>query len=422
MSDERYLDRGLTAAEPTLHAMTYRTIAVVGTSLAGLRAAETLRSEGFDGRILMVGAEERLPYDRPPLSKEVLAGTRDPSTIELNDAARYEKLAFEWQRGRTATALDAADRVLHLDDGQEVAFDGLIIATGATPRQLPNAGGVVGVHTLRTLDDCLAIRDQLDASPRVAVVGAGFIGLEVAATCRRRGLEVTVVEALPVPLAPVLGVEMGSVLEGLHRDQGVDVRCGVGVEGFEGGARVEALRLGDGSRVPADVVIVGIGVVPSTGWLDGSGLEIDNGVVCDASCSAGVEGIVAAGDVARWPNPLFGELMRVEHWTNAVEQGMAAAQRLLAGPSGAKPFAPVPYFWSDQYDTKIQFVGRARPDDHSVVVGGSLEDRQFVAIFEREGYLVAALALNRPRLLMECRRMLATRTTFVEARARLDQT
>lgn len=401
--------------------MTYRTIAVVGTSLAGVRAAETLRSEGFDGRIVMIGAEDRPPYDRPPLSKDVLAGTRDPSTIELTDADRYEKLAFEWRLGRTATALDTSARVLHLDDGDQVAFDGLVIATGATPRQLPGTAGVAGVHTLRTLDDCLAIRDQLDASPRVAVVGAGFIGLEVAATCRRRGLEVTVVEALPVPLAPVLGAEMGSVLEGLHRDQGVDVRCGVGVEGLEGGSQVEAVRLQDGSSVAADLVVVGIGVVPATGWLDGSGLEIDNGVVCDESCSVGVEGIVAAGDVARWPNPLFGELMRVEHWTNAVEQGMAAAQRLLAGPPGAKPFAPVPYFWSDQYDVKVQFVGRLRPDDRSAVVGGSIEDRQFAAIFERDGLLVAALAFNRPRLLMECRRMLATRTTFAEALAHFDQ-
>jgi NADPH-dependent 2,4-dienoyl-CoA reductase/sulfur reductase-like enzyme len=269
---------------------------------------------------------------------------------------------------------------------------------------------------LRTLDDALVLRADLARGPRVAVIGAGFIGAEVAATCRARGLAVTLIEALPRPLARALPAALGEVIEGLHRDHGVDVRCGAGVARLEGRGRVEAVALSDGARVSADVVVVGIGVAPETAWLDGSGLELRDGVVCDATCLA-APGIVAAGDCARWPNPLFGEEMRVEHWTHAVEQGEAAARRLLAGDGEAAPFAPVPYFWSDQYDRKLQFAGRARADDELRVVQGALAERRFVAVVGRAGRLVGAFAMNRPAALIKLKKQIADRAALSDALA-----
>lgn len=396
-------------------------VVIVGASLAGLRVAETLRQAGFDGEIRLVGSEPHLPYDRPPLSKQVLAGEWEPDRIGLRPAEMYDELGLDLLLGRTAQSLDLSARRVLLDDGEPLPFDGLVIATGAVARTLPGTPPLAGIHVLRTVEDCLAIRADLDAGPRrVVVVGAGFIGSEVAATARRRGLEVTILEALPVPLGRALGEEMGRVCGALHRDEGVDLRLGVGVEGFEGVERVEAVRLADGSRVEADVVVVGIGVRPATDWLEGSGLTLRDGVVCDErSAALGAPGVFAAGDVARWPNPLFGEEMRVEHWTNAVEQGDAAARNLLAWARGepGEPYAPVPYFWSDQYDTKIQFVGRARPDDRVEVVKGAVDDRKFVAIYGRDGRIVGCLGFSMPRWVMQYRRLIAERATWDEALA-----
>jgi NADPH-dependent 2,4-dienoyl-CoA reductase/sulfur reductase-like enzyme len=250
----------------------------------------------------------------------------------------------------------------------------------------------------------------------VVVVGAGFIGAEVAATARTRGCEVTVLEALPVPLSRGLGPVMGAACGLLHTDHGVDLRCGVGVAGIEsdGAGRVAGVRLQSGELVAADLVVVGVGVSPVTGWLEGAGLQLNDGVVCDEFCGAGPPGVYAAGDVARWPNPLFGEEMRLEHWTNAVEQGTHVADNLLAG-DGAKPFAPVPYFWSDQYETKIQFVGRIGPDDEVQVVHGSIDERKFVAIYGRAGRLVGALGFSMPRLLMGYRTLIAERASWEAA-------
>jgi NADPH-dependent 2,4-dienoyl-CoA reductase/sulfur reductase-like enzyme len=278
----------------------------------------------------------------------------------------------------------------------------LVIATGAAPKRLPGTDHLAGVHTLRTLDDCDAIRTALDASPRrVAVVGAGFIGAEVAATCRGRGIEVSLIEALPVPLERGLGPAMGAVVADLHRDHGVDVRLGVGVVRIEGGDRVERVRLTDGAVLDVDLVVIGIGVGPNTGWLEESGLTIDNGVVCDAACRAAPQ-VVAAGDVARWPNRRFGEVMRVEHWDNAIAMGTHAAHSLLAG-AAARPFEPVPWFWSDQYDRKIQLAGRAGPDDVVEVVSGSVEERRFVALYGRGGVVVGVLGMNQPARVMKLR-------------------
>jgi len=364
-----------------------------------------------------VGEEPYVPYDRPPLSKQVLQGTWEPEQTQLRDTAAFDGLEAEWRLGRRAASLDPEARTVVLDDGEPIAYDGLVIATGATPRTLPGAESLAGIHVLRTLEDTLALRKELEGGPRVCVVGGGFIGAEVAASCRIRGLDVTILEALPAPLARAFPPQMGQACVALHRDHGVEVRCGVGVEGFDGAGRVERVHLSGGETIDADVVVVGVGVVPETGWLESSGLRLSNGVVCDETCATDAPGVVAAGDVARWPNPLFGEEMRVEHWSNAVEQGTAAAKRLLAAPGAAVPFAPVPYFWSDQYDTKIQFVGRCTTDDEIQVVDGSLEDRRFVALFRRGDRVIGALAFNRPRPLMGYRRLIARAASWDDALA-----
>jgi 3-phenylpropionate/trans-cinnamate dioxygenase ferredoxin reductase subunit len=388
-------------------------IVVVGASLAGIRCAEALRRQGYGGRLALVGDEPHRPYDRPPLSKEVLRGERSLEQLALTKPEAFEALRLDLHLGARATALDLPARRVRLEDGRELPYDGLVIATGARARHLPGAPPLAGIHVLRTLDDALALRAELEKSPRVAVVGAGFIGAEVAASCRQRGLDVTLIEALPHPMARVLNREVGMLCAAAHADAGVDVRLGVGVAALEGGARVERVRLADGSTVAADVVVVGIGAVPETRWLESSGLALGDGVVCDASlCAAPC--VVAAGDVARWPHPVYGSI-RIEHWTNAVEQADAAAARLLAAPEGAAPFAPVPFVWSDQYDLKIQAAGVIRPDDEMFVGHGSLAERRFVAFFGREGRLTGALAMNRVRQLMGTRRMLREGASFEQA-------
>lgn len=391
-----------------------KSVTIVGASLAGMRAAESLRREGFDGTVTVVGDETDAPYDRPPLSKQVLAGEWEPERIALYDAEALDDLRLAWRLGTRAVAFDAASRTVTLEGGERLGADGVVIATGARTRTLPGTEDLAGVYTLRSLADSLAIRAEFEATPgRVVVVGAGFIGAEVAATARGRGLDVTMVEMAETPLERVLGAELGRVCADLHRDHGVDLRLGVGVAEITGDDRVEQVVLSDGTRLDADVVIVGVGVIPNTEWLEGSGLEIHNGVVCDETCLA-APGVVAAGDVARWPNRLFGQSMRVEHWDNAIDQGMAAARRLLAGDD-AEPFAPVPWFWSDQYDRKIQLAGRSGPDDDVVVVTGSPEERRFAAVYGRAGRIVAVLGFNRPRHVMQYRRLIARGASWDEA-------
>jgi 3-phenylpropionate/trans-cinnamate dioxygenase ferredoxin reductase subunit len=391
------------------------TIVVVGGSLAGIRSAEALRRKGFDGRLVLVGAESERPYDRPPLSKQVLRGESGPEKIRLVKPEAFDALDLDLRLGVRADALLPDERAVVLEGGERVAYDGCVIATGSTPRELPGAAPRAGLHTLRTLADSLSIAAELARGPRVAVVGAGFIGAEVAASCRGLGLDVTMIEALENPMARVLNPRIGAVCAAAHADEGVDVRLGVGVEEIRGDARVEGVCLSDGSFVPADVVVVGIGVVPETGWLESSGLALGDGVLCDTTCATTAPGVVAAGDVARWPHPVYGESIRLEHWTNAVEQAEAAATRLLAGEAGGEPYAPVPFVWSDQYDLKIQAAGRIRPDDEMLVCHGSLEERRFVAIFGRAGRLSGALALNRVRALMAYRRMMREGASWEEA-------
>ena len=393
-------------------------IVIVGGSLAGLRAAETLRSEGHAGPITVVGDEVHAPYDRPPLSKQVLRGEWEPERVAL-PAGANESLGLTWERGVAATGLDLAERTVALADGRSLPFDGLVIATGARARHLLGTDHLSGVFALRTIDDAMAVRAAVEAggqSTRVVVVGAGFIGAEVAASCRTLGAAVSVVEPLEAPLARVLGAEMGAVIAEVHREHGVDLHLGVGVSSLEGRDRVERVILDDGTILDADVVVVGIGVIANTEWLEGSGLVIDDGVVCDETTLAG-PGVVACGDVARWPNQLYDEVMRVEHWEHALDMAAHAARRLLAGDAPGEPFAPVPFFWSDQYDRKIQLAGRVRPTDDLAIVAGSTEDRRFCALYGRNGRVVGALTMNMPARVIRYRRQIAEGLGWDEALA-----
>jgi 3-phenylpropionate/trans-cinnamate dioxygenase ferredoxin reductase component len=378
-----------------------------------VNAARTLRADGYDGPLTVVGDESHDPYDRPPLSKQVLAGEWDSDRAGLNVP---DDLDLTWRLGRRATALALEERTVVLDGGERLAYGGLVLACGARPRTLPGTEALDGVHVLRSLDDCTALRHALEARPdRVVVVGAGFIGAEVAATCRGRGLEVTMVEALPVPLERGLGAEMGAVLADLHRDHGVDLRLGTGVDAVRhDDGRVTGVSLSDGSTVAAEVVVVGIGVQPNTEWLEGSGLTLDDGVLCDATCSA-APGVTAAGDVARWYSTRYGRALRVEHWEHAITQGEAAGRRLLVDAADAAIFDPVPWFWSDQYDRKIQMAGLTAPHDRVEVVIGSTDERRFVALYGHQGRVVAVLGMNRPRHVMQLRRHAQEATAFDDA-------
>lgn len=389
-------------------------IVVVGASLAGLRSVEFLRRKGFGGRLVLVGTETHLPYDRPPLSKELLRGEWTAEQTNLRRKG-YDDLAVELMLGRAASALDAREQRVVLEGGQHLAYDGLVIATGAQVRRLPGQPELDGVYTLRTLDDAQALRAALTTGPRVVVIGAGFIGAEVAASCRQLGLGVTLIEAMDVPLAQSLGPTLGEKLAEIHASRGVDVQCGVGVDRIEGSGRVERVVLQDGASIACDVVVVGIGVSPATRWLDGSGVEVRDGVHCDATCAASAPHVVSAGDVTSWYNPLFEEQMRVEHWTNAVEQARHAVDTLLAGPGEARPFESAPMFWSDQYDLKIQSAGRPKPGDELHICHGTLEDEKFVALYGREGRLVGVVTFNQPPKLFQYRRLIAERASWEDA-------
>ncbi|MEX5720873.1 NAD(P)/FAD-dependent oxidoreductase [Geodermatophilus maliterrae] len=379
------------------------TVAVVGASLAGLSAARAVRARSFDGHVVVIGDEPHAPYDRPPLSKDLLAGTSTLEDVALGTAAD-EALDLEWRLGTAAVGLDAATRSVRLADGSEVRADGVVLATGARARHLPGTGGLAGVHVLRTLDDALALRADLLAGRSLVVIGAGFIGAEVASTARGLGLEVTVVEALPVPLAGPLGPEMGAVCAGLHADHGTRLLTGTGVARLVGSPRVEAVELADGRRLPADVVVVGIGAVPNVEWLAGSGVALDDGVVTDARGATTVPGIVAVGDCASTWSAEAGRALRSEHWTAALEQPVTAVATLL-GEDPAAP-APVPYFWSEQYGSRIQFAGSRRDGDVVRVLEGDPAERSFLAVYERDGRPVAVLGMDQPRLFTRWRRQL----------------
>ncbi|WP_156686218.1 NAD(P)/FAD-dependent oxidoreductase [Mycobacterium sp. Marseille-P9652] len=369
-----------------------RKVVVVGNGVAGTRAAETLRQDGYDGDLTIVGAERHAPYHRPPLSKKLLTGEVYRAGVDLAPQFDFDARVL---RGATALKVDMASRTLHTrDDGREspIPFAGLVIASGAHPREWPGGPVPDGVLMLRTVEDCLAIRERLGSRPRVVVVGGGFIGAEVAASCRSIGLDVVLVEKAACPLLAALGEELAARWAALHRRHGVDLRVGVGVDGFVGNGHVKAVRLTDGSQVPADLVVVGLGVSPNTGWLEGSGLQVDDGVLCDATGAAeGAPDVVAAGDVARWWHPLYERHLRTEHWEDAGRQGAAAARTLLAGPDSAQAYDDVPYFWSDQYDVKLQMLGVPTGYDAVEIVEGDAGAWEFVAAYGIEGRTVAVL-------------------------------
>jgi 3-phenylpropionate/trans-cinnamate dioxygenase ferredoxin reductase subunit len=307
-----------------------RRLVVVGASLAGLRAAQAARKAGFDGDLVMVGAERHRPYTRPPLSKELLAGEHTVDRVHLP----CDELGVEWRLGVPAVSLDRGRRRVVLSDGEDVQYDRLILATGSRPRRWSGAGAELGgVHVLRNLDDALALRAAFDGRPRVAIVGAGFIGCEVAQTARKEDLEITLIDIAATPMLP-LGPELGEWCAQLHRDRGVDVRLGTGVAGLIGEGRVDAVELADGERVPADVVVVGLGALPNVEWLRGSGLDLESGLACDATLTAtGDPDILGAGDIVSWPHPLAdGEPIRIEHWTVAAEQGQLAGRTAMLAP------------------------------------------------------------------------------------------
>jgi NADPH-dependent 2,4-dienoyl-CoA reductase/sulfur reductase-like enzyme len=387
-----------------------RRVVVVGASLAGVRGAETLRRSGFAGGITLVGAEAHFPpYDRPPLSKQILAGHWQPEAglLKVDDGLKADLVL-----GRSAVGLDLARKAVLLD-GDELPFDGLFVATGATPRN-PWAEWTPerGVYTLRSLDDCLRLRDALRGPARVAIVGAGFIGCEVAGTCRALGLDVTLIDTLSWPMLRALGPEMGQVHAAFHRERGVRLVLGRSVAALVGHDRVKGIQLDGDEMVEADVVVVATGAAPETRWLEGSGLELAGGVICDAQGFAvGTDTVVAAGDVARWTHPMTGVGLRVEHWTNAVGQAEVAARNLAARLEGAEPvesYATVPYFWSDQHDRKLQYIGfggSAADDGTQVTVElGAVEDGRFVAAYHRDGRLVGALCVSWPAQVPKYRR------------------
>lgn len=390
-------------------------LVIVGASLAGLRAGQAARTAGFEGELVMVGDERHLPYTRPPLSKELLAGEHSVDRVSLP----CDKLDAEWRLGVAAASLDRRRGCVVLADGEEIAYDRLIVATGSQARSWPGPGAELeAVHVLRDLDDALALRAAFDEQPRVAIVGAGFIGCEVAQTARKAGLEVTLIDVAATPMLP-LGSELGTWCADLHRDHGVDLRLGTGVAGLLGHGRVEAVELIDGERVPADVVVIGLGAIPNTEWLAGSGLQLDPGLACDATLTAaGAPEILGAGDIVSWPHVLAdGDAIRIEHWTVAAEQGKLAGSNALISPAERKPYDAPPYFWSDQYDVKIQALGLPGRAERLEVLEASPDGSRIVYGGERGGQLVGVITINAARRLGFYRQALSDRLPFEDLRA-----
>jgi NADPH-dependent 2,4-dienoyl-CoA reductase/sulfur reductase-like enzyme len=382
-------------------------VVIVGGSLAGFSAARTLRERGHDGGIAILGEETHQPYERPPLSKECLGLDADFHALTLAAPAWYEDMGVDLLLGEPAYALDAARRRVLLASGRELGFDAMVIATGVSPRSVGRGQGAGAPVVLRTIEDCRLLRAWLGDARQVIIVGAGFLGLEVAATISAAGAEVLVIEQALVPLARELGDELGLWFVDLHRRNGVTVECGVAVEYVDGTPGDQRARLSDGRTLQADLVIEAVGSRPRTDWLVGSGVAVGDGVVCDEFCRTSAEGIVAAGDVARWYNPLFDQQIRVEHWRNALDQGAAAAATLLGE---LVPYAAVPYFWSDQYQGRVRFVGQTFAATETTAVrrpNGAL-----IVLYGREGRLTGALCINSAGELAQFRTLIADRADW----------
>ncbi len=382
------------------HVTTSGGVVIVGGGLAASRTAEQLRRAEYGGPITIVSDEEHLPYDRPPLSKEVLRAETDD--VLLKPAEFYDEKDITVLLGSGVTTLDTAAKTVTLANGDVLGYDELVIATGLVPKRIPSLPDLEGVRVLRTLDESLAMRRHADSVSHAVVIGAGFIGCEVAASLRKLGVDVTIVEPQPTPLASVLGTQIGELVARLHRAEGVDVRCGIGVAGVTGTEHVEKVQLSDGTELDADLVVVGIGSRPSTDWLAGSGIEVDNGVVCDEVGRASAPNVWAIGDVASWRH-VAGHQVRVEHWSNVAEQARAMVPAMLGGEAAAA--ATVPYFWSDQYDVKIQCLGEPEADDIVHVVED--DGRKFLAYYERDGVVVGVVGGGMPGKVMKARNKIA---------------
>jgi NADPH-dependent 2,4-dienoyl-CoA reductase/sulfur reductase-like enzyme len=395
--------------------MSARTV-VVGSSIGGVRTAQALRAAGYDGEVVLVGAERALPYDKPPLSKALLAGSASADEITLLSEQAATDAGIRLVLGRAAVALDVAERVVELAGGERLPFDDVIVATGARARPSP-WGSPPGVHVLRTLDDAVALGAALRRGGPLVVIGAGFVGAEVAATARAMGVEVTLVDPLPVPLGRVLDAGVARRFGLLHAERGVDARFGVGVAAIDEVSGGLVVRLADGERLPAATVLVAIGAAPNAEWLRSSGLRIDDGVLCDHHGRAlGSRHVHAVGDVARWPHPRHGRSVRIEHWTNAVEQAACVAHNIVH-PDALRIHEPVEYVWSDQYDWRIQFVGRTGPGLQHVVVDGADRERSFVVLHaDADGRFAGAVAVNWPRALLACRRSVAASPPLAQVR------
>ncbi len=388
------------------------TFVVVGAGLAGGRAVETLRQEGFAGRIVLVGAEAERPYERPPLSKDVLRGEAKDDKVFLRPPEYYAEQRIDLRLGVAAQHLVPAERSIVLSSGESLTYDKLLIATGVHVRRLNVPGhDLAGVHYLRTLWDAQTIREATRAANRVVVIGAGFIGAEVAASSRVQGKEVTLIEMLPVPLQRALGEQVGQIYADIHRERGVDLRLGEAISELRGAGRVEEVVTSSGARIPADLVVVGVGVNPEVAWTHGSGLHAPNGIQVNEFAEASLPNVYAAGDVAYWWHPTLQEHLRVEHYDNAQNQGVAAAKSMLGV---REPYAPVPYFWSDQYDLTLQYLGHGSGSDE-IVFRGDVAGRKFFAFYLRDEKLRAALLVNRVRDVGPVRRLLRDQVPVTRA-------
>ena len=376
-------------------------IVIVGGGLAGARTAEQLRRAEYDGPITIVSDEQHLPYDRPPLSKEVLRNA--DHDVVLKPQEFYDEARITLRLGNGVTAVDTAAKTLTLADGSTLGYDELVIATGLEPKRIPSFPDLEGIRVLRSLGESAELREHASSARNAVIIGAGFIGCEVAASLRQLGVDVVIVEPQPTPLASVLGEKIGALVTRLHEAEGVQVRCGVGVDSVSGDGKVEKVVLSDGTELDADIVVVGIGSRPVTGFLDGSGVEVDNGVVCDSAGRTNVEHVWAIGDVASWRTEA-GHQERVEHWSNVAEQARVLVPALL-GQEPASSAVSVPYFWSDQYDVKIQCLGEPAADD--VVHLVSDDGRKFLAYYERDGVLTAVVGGGMPGKVMKARGKIA---------------
>lgn len=368
-----------------------KTLVIIGAGLAGAKAAESARTGGFDGHLMLIGDEAHRPYERPPLSKAILRGEAEASSANVHDEQFYIDHAVDLLSDRRVSSIDLATRRIHLGIGGSIAFDTAVLATGAAPRALTVPGSELdGVHYLRTVDDASALSTAIRTAGRVAVIGAGWIGSEVAASARQMGASVVLIDPQDVPLQRVLGSQVGEVFRHLHADHGVDLRLGSGVSGLSGPGRVNNVILTDGSVEEADVVVVGIGVQPRVELATGAGLAVDNGVLVDQYLATSAPGIYAAGDIANAAHPVLGRRVRVEHWANALNQGLAAGANAVGDQQS---YDRLPYFFSDQFDLGMEYVGHGSPDD-LVVFRGDLAAREFIAFWLRDGKLTAAMNVN----------------------------